>query len=499
MASTRQLYGITLEAEVDGEPLDITTYLTNLRVVKSLRTLVPMIGITLSPTVHGILKNGITAYTKLHIKLDKMKERTDTMIPELSLIDTYVYPAQFTFAPALVESDSGNPQNVRAPLSFVTIPEFFTALYAQNICKIVGTDEPIELQKVVEEHLIADAFENGLVKLQVKKNINDFKNKQKLVRHLIHKTSFVDYLRYLSQRYGFYEGGTLFYTDFGYVDLETGNQYDCIINLFNTKELEDPKYRLVFKSTNKEVESSGDIDTYLVYNVFTESDNRVDALLKLRTDLYWQYFGRDSFFLNLKEPKPLKETSGLINSGQATASESKYFAKDVIPIEHVDMPYLDNQSAMEAGEGLSNAANALQAQSTLPFGMGTVFQQLANQLNAASARVTAVNPPPDEIRRFKTMTTTQDNDFFYKTYISDRFLDSRNLRISLDQFFPVELINPAKLVKFECQDGLYTERYNGTYMIADCDFQFTRAVGAQDTWTVLPALTLTRGFAQSEK
>ena len=504
MAATRQLYRITIEALIGGEEgqadetLDITTYLTDLRVVKSLRSLIPMIGVTLSPSVKGVLKNGVDAYTRLRIKLDKMKIQSDQSIPELNLFDTIVYPAKFSFTPSLAESDSANEQSARAPLSFLTIPIYFAALYAHNINKLVGVDEPIELQKVVEEHLIPDAFEDGLVKLNVKKNINDFTNKQKLVRHLIHKTSFIDYLRYLSQRYGFYEGGTIFYTDFGYSDLDDKTDYDCILNLFNTKELEDPKYRLVFKSTNKEVTSGGgDTPTYYVYNMFVEHDNRVDAWLKLRTDLWWQYYGRDSFFLDLKEPKPLKEAQALMQSGKATESEKQFLSRGVIPAEHIDLPYLDNIGSVEAGDQLQQAADAI-ANIPSPQGGPSPFQQAANFLSAMGARQTQQNPPPDPLRRFKTMSNTNDNDYFYKTYASDRFLDSRNLTIVMDQFFPVEYINPAKLVIFECQDALYSDRYNGTYMISDCDFRFTRAAGSQDSWTVTPMLTLTRGFAQAE-
>jgi len=461
MAVKRDFYSLDIKWNPqDAEPVDISTYVTRIVISKTLRALTPIILLDFDPTVRGILREKINAYGTIDIKIDKwVSEGTGSGASpggggsgKSTWLEFTVFPVEFDFVLHRERDEVDTDLEERSPMNLMCFPTFFNKV-TTNVCELY---ENMTLQDIVKD-LLGKVFKNA----EGLDDIAEFDYNPKFRKLLVHKTTLIDYLRYLFQRFGIYKSGPIIFWDF---PKDSGSEVKIVVTSLEKameKQKDSDVLNFIFKPSEETTEFKE--NEFPIYKAVNEQDNGPTTIMRINSDVNYLVWDRDTLFKHFKY-----NIIDVMKEAKTGGMDPGILEKGTFP-EHLDneKPLMTTTFLDPAGttEGKQECSRGFMA---------------GDQLSANKGKK-------------EKETGMEDKYLAHRTYFCDRINDLRKIPFRMDFFFPIdELATPAAATLEAPGSTLFEERIGGKYLIVETTFEFVRLVGQTDVWKAVPDFGLSR-------
>jgi len=456
----------TDQSNGEEREIDITHFINKLEIVKSMTVLTPVVVMDMAPAILTVLGANIIDEDYFKIEIYRSTQLNDK---GGLVFKGEVFADDFEMTYSLAQQHENkkdvDPMQERSILSFFCKPLYFNKLLVHPENKVHN----IKDKSVFEfaEKLIVDTWRddfNITIKPSSSDGSGDY-NKSSFDedRMLVHKTTLIDYLRYLNQRWGFYLQAALFFTDFPALPSkreynESDDPYSEPFNSYTIKEMTKPHI--------------GRINLFSYKYLLEKSKNTLTVVLandEIKYDTAEAEDGTPIIYIT-SSFREVRETPSRIMKSKTTVNFLG-ITRDIL---------YDVDKRPFEGE-LEKLVKTKREDIVIRD-----FWKLEKSFMTNSVRNNNyVRKSDGTIKRVPTMAQA--------SYFGDEFTTFRFFTFTPSFWTPWgEIGEIGKRVHVRSDIAEYTQRFDGDYIIYKVDLVLSRVSGGEEIWKFKPEVTLAR-------
>jgi len=454
------------EGEASSRVIDVTHYINKLQIVKSLTVLTPVLVLDMAPSILVILNAGIIEEDFFRVEIFRstaLNEQGGLVFKGDVFID------DFDMAYSLAQGrNTVDPTQERTTLSFFCKPTYFNKLlvHPENKVYDVKDKNVFEFTESLMKETWGKEFK---VVVKPSSSGNGHYNKEKFDedRMLVHKTTLIDYIRYLNQRWGLFPQAALFFTDFP--ELPNDREYSTG---------DSPEQEPIDSSSTKDGANSkiGQINLFNYGYLVKKSKNALTVVLANDTIQYKTAKANDGtpIIYISGSFKEVRETPSRIMKSKTTVNFLSLTRDNLYDVDKRTFEGLLEKLVLTRDENI--------------FIRDFWKLEKSCMTNSVRNNKGKVRTRSNTMQRIPTMAQA--------CYFGDEFSTFRFFTFYPSTWTPWgEIGKIGKRVHVRSDIKEYTKRFDsshGDYIIYKVDLVLSRSSGGEEIWNFSPTVTLAR-------